>query len=67
MTRNYGSGSVQKRGENSWRLRYYDNAGMRHTVTFRGTKKEADAKLRDLLTSVAKGSHVAPDKMTLSA
>jgi hypothetical protein len=46
--RSHGSGSVGKRGENSWRLRYHVG-DTRHAVTFRGTKKEAETELRRLL------------------
>ncbi|MET4149919.1 site-specific integrase [Bradyrhizobium sp. RT7b] len=65
MKRSHGSGSLQSRGENSWRLRYYDADGARQAVTFRGTKKEAETKLRSVLDAVDKGTHVAPDKTTL--
>jgi integrase len=34
-------------------------------VTFHGTKEAARKKLRDLLSSADKGTHVAPDKITL--
>jgi integrase len=62
--RTYGNGSMQQRGENSWRLRYYVG-DIRHALTFRGTKKEATEKLRGLLSDADKGTHVAPDKTTL--
>lgn len=65
MKRSHGSGSVQRRGENSWRLRYYDSDGARQATTFRGTKKEAEGKLRSILDTVDKGTHVAFDKTTL--
>jgi integrase len=63
--RSHGEGSIQKRGENSWRLRYYVGE-KRHALTFRGTKKEATEKLRSLLSDADKGTHVAPDKKTLA-
>ncbi|KRR26486.1 hypothetical protein CQ14_03085 [Bradyrhizobium lablabi] len=65
MKRSHGDGSIQKRGENSWRLRYYVG-DVRHSLTFRGTRKEAADKLRSLLADAGKGVHVAPDKRTLS-
>ncbi|TFW56263.1 site-specific integrase [Bradyrhizobium sp. MOS001] len=65
MKRSHGEGSIQKRGESSWRLRYYVG-DIRHSLTFRGTRKEAADKLRGLLTDAGKGMHVAPDKKTLS-
>ena len=63
--RSHGEGSIQKRGENSWRLRYYVG-DERHALTFRGTKKEAAEKLRSLLSDADKGTHVAPDKKMLA-
>jgi integrase len=63
--RDHGDGSIQQRGENSWRLRYYVG-DVRHAVTFRGTKKEAAEKLRNLLSDADKGTHVAPAKKTLA-
>ncbi|MCW2219519.1 integrase [Bradyrhizobium japonicum] len=65
MKRSHGSGSIQQRGENSWRLRYYVGDA-RHETTFRGTKKEAETKLRSLLSDADKGVHVAPGKTTLN-
>ncbi|MCK1679551.1 site-specific integrase [Bradyrhizobium sp. 147] len=65
MKRSHGEGSIQKRGENSWRLRYYVG-DVRHSLTFRGTRKEAADKLRGLLADAGKGVHVAPDKKTVS-
>jgi integrase len=62
--RSHGAGSVGKRGENSWRLRYYVGDD-RHAVTFRGTKKEAEVELRRLLGDADKGEHIAPAKLTL--
>jgi integrase len=62
--RSHGDGSIQQRGENSWRLRYYVG-DVRHALTFHGTKKEAAEKLRGLLSDADKGTHVAPVKKTL--
>lgn len=62
--RSHGSGNISRRGENSWRLRYYVG-DVRHAVTFRGTKKEAEAELRRLLGDADKGMHIAPAKLTL--
>jgi integrase len=62
--RSYGAGSITKRGESSFRLRYYVG-DTRHAVTFRGTKKEAEAELRRLLGDADKGIHIAPAKLTL--
>lgn len=62
--RAHGDGGIDRRGENSWRLRYRIN-GRRYTKAFRGTKTEAQKALRDLLHSGDTGEHVAPAKMTL--
>jgi len=35
-------------------------------VTVRGTKKEAEAKLSELLAAVNKGSYVEPSKLTVA-
>ncbi len=67
MTRkkgHYGAGSIDKSGENSWRLRYRIN-GKRFTKVVEGTKTEAAKELRSLLHSGDIGAHVAPDKITL--
>ena len=53
-------GNITQRGENSWRLKFdagCDETGNRKTqyVTFRGTKREARAKLNELLAAVGAG------------
>jgi integrase len=63
--RSHGDGSIQQRGEDSWRLRYRVG-NVRHGLTFHGTRKEAAEKLRGLLSDADKGAHVAPAKITLS-
>jgi integrase len=60
----YGAGSIDKSGENSWRLRYRIG-GRRYTKVIEGTKTEAAKELRRLLHSGDTGAHVAPDKTTL--
>src|SRR5262249_23380356 len=62
--RSYGDGSILRRGEDSFRLRYRIGK-QRYSVTFRGTPKEAKTKLRELLRSGDTGEQVASDKMTL--
>jgi integrase len=63
--RAYRDGGIDRRGENSWRLRYRIN-GQRFTKTVQGTKSEAQKILRDLLHAGDTGGHVAPDKMTVA-
>jgi integrase len=64
--RNYRSGAIEERGTNSYRLSYRVN-GLVYRRAFKGTRKEADKVLRDLLSAADKGEHVAPDKLTLRA
>ena len=63
--RGHNEGSIQKRGKNSFRLRYRVGE-KRFTITFKGTREDAKAKLLDLLKSGNDGTHVAPDKATLT-
>jgi integrase len=58
-----GNGSIDKRGENSFRLRYYVGE-QRFTETFRGTKSDAGKRLRELLKAGDDGQHVAPTRLT---
>jgi integrase len=60
----HGDGGIDQRGENSWRLRYRLN-GKRYSQAFRGTKTEAQARLRDLIQSGETGEHIEPSKITV--
>ena len=66
-------GHIQRRGENSWRLKFdlgRDPAtGRRVTryATFRGTKRGAQTKLAELIASVGQGNYVEPTKTTVGA
>jgi integrase len=62
--REHGEGSIQKRGENTFRLRYRVNE-RRFEKTFHGTQADARKELRRLLKSGDDGDHVAPDKITV--
>lgn len=64
------SGHIQKRGKNSWRLKFdagIDASGQRRTryYTFRGSKREAEIKLAQLVTENVKGVYVDTTKLTL--
>lgn len=65
-------GHIRKRGENSWELKYEcgidPRTGKRITkyASFKGTKREAQVKLAELVTAVAKGSHVDTSKVTVA-
>jgi integrase len=64
-------GNLQKRGVNSWRLKYdcaADGSGRRQTryVTIKGTKAEAQAQAIKHLAAVADGLDVDPSKLTVA-
>lgn len=61
----YGSGSIDQRGPNSWRLRYRIG-GKSFAKTVQGTKTEAVKALRQALQSGDDGKHIAPDRITLA-
>jgi integrase len=67
-----GRGHIRKRGENSWEIKFDLGidpiSGKRQTryASVKGSKKEAQAKLTELLAAVAKGSHVGPNKITVA-
>jgi integrase len=63
--RAHGDGGLDRRGENSWRLRYREG-GKRYTKSFHGTESEARKELARLTTSVHSGQHVAPAKIKLA-
>jgi integrase len=65
-------GHIRRRGENSFELKYEagidPRTGKRITkyASVKGSKREAQAKLNELLVAVAKGSHVDPNKITVA-
>lgn len=64
-------GNITKRGKNSWRLKFdagHDEKGKRKTqfVTFRGTKREAQVKMAELIAAVAQSTYVEPSKFTVA-
>jgi hypothetical protein len=65
-------GHITQRGKHSWRLKFDAGrdpvTGERKTQyhTFRGTKREAQVKLAELITSAAKGEYVEPAKTTVA-
>jgi integrase len=64
-------GHIRRRGEHSWELKFDlgldEKTGRRITQfhSFKGTKKEAEQKLRELLGSVDKGSYVSKSNLTV--
>ncbi|WP_029084015.1 site-specific integrase [Bradyrhizobium sp. th.b2] len=62
--RSHGDGSIDRRGEDVYRLRYRVN-GQRFTKTFHGSLSEARKELRALLRAGDTGEHVDPSKLTV--
>jgi integrase len=65
-------GYIRKRGANSWQLIYelprdVDGRRKQGRQTVHGTKRDADAKLREILTSLDQGGYISPTKETLGA
>jgi hypothetical protein len=64
-------GNITRRGEQSWRIRFDvgRTGGKRvtHAHTFRGSRKEAQQKLAELLASVGQGAYVEPRKLSVAA
>jgi len=68
---NSNNGSIRKRSSGNWELRWYGPVGLdgkskRLSQIFKGTKKRATAKLRDLLKDVDDNKHVDKSKETTS-
>jgi integrase len=66
-------GHIRKRGRRSFEIKFDRGAdavtGRRTTqyVTVRGTRKDAEAKLHELINAVSKGSYTPPSKVIVSA
>jgi integrase len=66
------SGHIRRRGERSWELKLDVGrnpvSGARETRyhSFKGTRKEAQVKLAELITAVSSGSYVEPSKITVA-
>ena len=65
-------GHIQQRGRNSWRLKFDagrdEKTGKRKTQfhTFRGTKRQAQIKLAELIASISQDTFVEPSKTTVA-
>lgn len=65
-------GHIQQRGKNSWRLKFDagrdEKTGQRKVQyhTFRGTKRQAQIKLAELITAVDQSKYVEPNKVTVA-
>jgi integrase len=68
--RNSNTGSIKKSPSGNWELRYYvaDQSGNRKRVstTVKGSKKNAQAKLREVLSAVDNGSYVDKSQETVT-
>ena len=65
-------GYIRKRGKDSWQLIYElprDADGKRRQAihTVHGTKRDAETKLRELITSAERGDYVTPTKETVGS
>ena len=63
-------GTLKQRSRGSWTLTFdtgLDTTGKRRrqTVTIRGTKRQAEARLADLVHKVGSGEYSNPSKVTL--
>src|SRR5262249_14636675 len=63
-------GNITKRGENSWRLKFdagRDANGKRKIQyhTFRGSKRQAQVRLAELIASVSNSTYIEPAKVTV--
>ena len=66
------AGHIRRRGSGSWELKFdlgQDDAGRRLTkyASFKGTKTEAQRKLRELMTAADAGVFCDPGRLTLGA
>ncbi len=64
-------GHIYKRAKNSWTIIYdlpvdlVTNKRRQKSQTIKGTKREAERALREVLLSLEQGSYVKPNKITL--
>lgn len=64
-------GSLQKRGTDSWRVGIYlgigpDGRQQYHSETVRGTKKQAQQRMTEVLREMDMGQYVAPVRLTVA-
>lgn len=68
--RSKGNGSIKQRAPGTWQLRYYgppNETGRRkqHNETVKSSRREAERLLRERITAVETGAHVAREKETV--
>jgi integrase len=65
------SGHIRRRGKRSWEIKFDTGAGTSERATkyysVKGTKRDAQAKLTELLNEAARGTLIDPSKETLGA
>ena len=70
--RNQGQGHIRQRGHSSWEIKFdlgrdpITGKRISRFVTFKGTKREAQAELNRLLNHRNEGTYVDPTKMTVA-
>jgi integrase len=70
--RDQGQGHIRQRGQQSWELKFdlgrdpISGKRISRYVTFRGTKRQAQAELNRLLNCRNEGTYVDPTKMTVA-
>jgi integrase len=70
--RNQGQGHIRQRGKESWELKFdlgrdpATGKRLSRHVTFRGTKREAQAELNRLLNRRNEGTYIDPTKMSVA-
>jgi integrase len=63
---NYGSGSIEQRGSDRFRLTHYVG-GKRHREWVNGSRADANRRLRELTARADAGEHVPASRITLAA
>jgi integrase len=63
---NYGSGTIEQRGPDRFRLTFYVN-GKRQREWVTGTRSDANRRLRELTARADAGEHVPASRITLKA
>jgi integrase len=72
IMRNQGQGHIRQRGKQSWELKFdlgrdpATGKRLSRHVTFKGTKREAQAELNRLLNRRNEGTYVDPTKMSVA-
>jgi integrase len=62
------TGHIRRRGTRSWELKFDLPGASRQTryASFKGTKRDAEARLAQLIAAASTGEHIDPSKMTVA-